>query len=250
MNMRRSKNPLKNSKGIAVAVVVCFMAAMAIVGTYTLTNYRDGVRNQLVQVEEETRAEETRQPQERDNSTNVNNAVNDRRTDRNTNQDRAERDNQSEVADEVTPVAGNPAHINFSEEDQLLWPVTGSILMNFSMDETVFFSTLNQYRLNPALIIAGRVDDKVIAAASGVVTSIEVSAQTGKTITLDMGNGYEAIYGQLKGVSLQVGDVVEAGHLIGHLSEPTKFFSVEGTNLFFKMLRNGEPVNPLEYLAS
>ncbi|MCL2384197.1 MAG: M23 family metallopeptidase, partial [Oscillospiraceae bacterium] len=126
----------------------------------------------------------------------------------------------------------------------------GNILMNFSMEETVYFSTLDQYRLNPALIIAGEVDEKVVAAGRGIVTSVEVTAQTGKTVTLDMGNGYQAIYGQLKGVSLEVGDVVEAGHLIGHLSEPTKFFTVEGTNLFFQLLKDGVPVNPMDYLAS
>ena len=68
------------------------------------------------------------------------------------------------------------------------------------------------------------------AAAPGIVKSIDVLPQTGTTITVDMGNGYVCIYGQLKEVPVYVGDYVEAGTVLGYLSEPTKYYSVEGCN--------------------
>ena len=117
------------------------------------------------------------------------------------------------------------------------------------MDKTVYFKTLDQYKYNPALIIGGAVGDQVLSVAKGLVKSIDVTAQTGTTVTVDLGNGYEAIYGQLKEVPVKVGDYVETKTVLGYLSEPTKYYSVEGCNLYFEMRKDGEPINPLEYLG-
>ena len=118
------------------------------------------------------------------------------------------------------------------------------------MDKTVYFATLDQYKYNPAIIIGGEVGDEVIAAADAEVESIKVDAQTGTTITMNLGNGYQIVYGQLKEVSLQEGDHVAKGELVGYLSEPTKYYSVEGPNLYFQVLKDGEPVNPMEYMEA
>lgn len=55
---------------------------------------------------------------------------------------------------------------------------------------------------------------------------------------MDLGNGYEAIYGQLKEVPVKTGDYVEAKTILGYLSEPTKYYSVEGCNLYFEMRKD------------
>ena len=60
------------------------------------------------------------------------------------------------------------------------------------MDKTVYFSTLDQYKYNPAIIIEGSVDQSVLSAASGKVISIENVDETGTTITMDIGSGYQA----------------------------------------------------------
>lgn len=137
---------------------------------------------------------------------------------------------------------------HFGEESSMVWPVSGNVLMNYSMDSTIYFATLEQYKYNPALIIQGAVNDKVVAAADGVVTDVSVNEETGCTVSMDIGNGYSAVYGQLKEVNCKQGDRVEAGAMIGHISEPTKYYSVEGSNIFFEVLRDGEPVDPLMYL--
>ena len=70
---------------------------------------------------------------------------------------------------------------------------------------------------------------------------------TGCTVTVNLGDGYQAIYGQLKELNFDVGDYVEAGHVLGYLAEPTKYFAVEGCNLYFELLKDGIPVDPVEY---
>ena len=116
------------------------------------------------------------------------------------------------------------------------------------MDHTVFFSTLEQYKYNPALIIGGEVGETIAASAAGIVTNIEDTAQTGTTVTLDMGNGYSAVYGQLTDVPVSIGDYIASGETIGTLNEPTKYYSVEGPNLYFEILKDGEPVDPMNFM--
>ncbi len=87
----------------------------------------------------------------------------------------------------------------------------------------------------------------MISATSGIVKSIDITAETGTTVNVDIGNGYELFYGQLKEVPVKVGDPVEAKTVLGYVSQPTKYYSVEGCNVYFEMRKDGQPVN-LEYI--
>ncbi|MFA9377095.1 MAG: peptidoglycan DD-metalloendopeptidase family protein [Lachnotalea sp.] len=137
---------------------------------------------------------------------------------------------------------------NFQAENKMVWPVSGNVLINYSMDSTVYFATLNQYKYNSALIIQGDVNTKVSAAADGVVEEIYTNEETGITMKVNLGNGYTAIYGQLKETLVKQGDVIAKGSAIGYISEPTKYYSVEGSNLYFKVMKDNSPVNPMNYL--
>lgn len=140
------------------------------------------------------------------------------------------------------------ASLHFSPESDLGWPLQGDVILNYSMDQTIYFATLEQYKYNPALIIAGKVNDPVNAAATGKITDISTNEETGVTVTMDLGDGYSAVYGQLKEVLYKEGATVEAGNAIGYIAEPTKYYSVEGSNLYFELLKDGEPVNPMQYI--
>lgn len=142
-----------------------------------------------------------------------------------------------------------PAKLHFNEKDGLLWPVDGAVILDYSMDHTVYFATLDQYKYNPAVIISGNVNDKVKAAANGKITDISVNEVTGCTVTMDLGDGYTAIYGQLKEVPYKKGAYLEAGDSLGFVSEPTKYYSLEGSNLYFALEKDGTPVDPVELFA-
>ena len=159
----------------------------------------------------------------------------------------------TETMENVEKAAEKPASavepLHFQAEQGLMWPMQGDVIIDFSMDSTVYFATLDQYKYNPAIIIAGNVNDKVYSAARGQIQGIENDEVTGCTVTVNLGDGYQAIYGQLKELNFEVGDYVEAGHVIGYISEPTKYYSVEGSNLYFELLKDGVPVNPVEYFG-
>lgn len=140
------------------------------------------------------------------------------------------------------------AGVSFSEENSLMWPSAGTILIDYSMDGSVYFPTLNQYKYNPALIIGSEAGNQVLASAKGIVESIGVNEETGTTLVLNIGNGYKLTYGQLKELAVSEGDVVEEGALLGYVSEPTKYYSEEGSNLYFAMTQDNTAVDPVMYL--
>lgn len=145
-------------------------------------------------------------------------------------------------------VSGDAA-LEFKEEDGLVWPVVGNVLINYSMDKTVYFATLQQYKYNPAIIIAATQGENITAAADGKVTSVYQDPEIGTAVVVDLGSGYELTYGQLCDLDVQQGDMVKTGDLIGKVAEPTKYYSVEGCNAYFKLTKDGEPVNPLNRLG-
>ena len=165
-----------------------------------------------------------------------------------------EEDNQQEIAlnesEENDATVGNITQetLHFNPENGVVWPIEGSVLLDYSMESTIFFPTLQQYQYNPAMILSGAVNDKVYFVARGKITNIETNEVTGCTVTQDIGDGYTAIYGQLKELNFEIGDMVESGQVVGYVSEPTKYYSVEGSNVYFQVLKDGVPVDPEEIL--
>ena len=155
---------------------------------------------------------------------------------------------ETEAVDQV--LSGNiiSPTVTFGEDDSLVWPAAGEILMDYSMDGTVYFQTLNEYKYNPALIISGEVGNPVVAAAKGIVEHIDRNEETGITLTMNIGDNYELIYGQLDEVTVAEGDVAQQGQLLGYIAEPTKYYCEEGSNLYFAMKKDGEITDPCLYL--
>lgn len=140
--------------------------------------------------------------------------------------------------------------INFTEDSSMLWPVSGQVVIDYSMDGTTYFSTLDQYKYNSAVVLAAAAGDPVQAAANGNVVSVVENEETGTTVTLDMGNGYQAIYGQLKDLAVTEGQTVESGTVLGYVNDPTKYYVKEGANLYFAMTKDGAAVDPMIYLET
>jgi len=138
--------------------------------------------------------------------------------------------------------------MDFNEGTLLNLPVSGKILIPYSMDKTVYFSTLDSYRCNPAVMIEAAVDTPVTVVANSQVASVTEDAITGTTVTVDMGNGYQAVYGQLKDVNVEQGQTVESGTAIANINTPTKYFTKEGSNLYFALKKDGSPIDPSLYL--
>lgn len=159
---------------------------------------------------------------------------------------------EAEEADFSVPTMadGNSAQeavLHFNAEDGLSWPVIGNVIMNYSMDERIYFATLNQYCYYPAVAISAEEGGPVNAAALGTVTKVGINEEIGQYVVMDLGDGYQATYGQLQQLTVETGDQVSKGQIIGYVAAPTKYYSLEGTNIYFKLEKDGESVNPVAY---
>lgn len=158
-------------------------------------------------------------------------------------------ENAADTTRQVSAAGLTTQNLDFTENSLMEWPVRGTVLVDYNMDETVYFPTLDQYKVSPAVAIQAVEDAPVYAAADGQILSIEQDACTGTTVTMELGNGYQAIYGQLKDLTVAEGDTVKEGDVIGNIDSPTKYYSVEGPNLYFQMKKDGETIDPFDYLS-
>ena len=138
--------------------------------------------------------------------------------------------------------------LDFADTDKLSWPVSGNIVLGHSMDTTTYFPTLDQYKVNPANVIQSEVSTPVSAPADARVVSVGTNEEIGNYVDLDLGNGYTAVCGQLKEIPVVENEYVRQGDLLGYVAEPTKYYAVEGTNVFFEFLKDGVPVDALDFL--
>ena len=176
---------MKKERSAAVGLVVGFVAMIAIVGAITYSNYEGKVEDKQAKAEEENQEQNIQESQSA-----------------NTGDVQAEIEEHPEIIEpeiDIIEPSIQESPLVFSDEDVLSWPVDGNVLIPFNMEQTVYFATLDQYKYNPAVIIAGEVGEEVWAATDGKVTSIKEDAQTGTTVTVDLGDGFEAIYGQFCG---------------------------------------------------
>lgn len=157
-------------------------------------------------------------------------------------------ENYAQIEDETEAVGGPAINLSFTEESVMVWPVEGNVILDFSMDSTVYFSTLKQYKYNPAIVIQGEVNTPVRAAADGVVTEISSNEEIGDFVVMALGNDYTVQYGQLKALEVSMGETVEEGQIIGYISEPTKYYVTEGSNLYMKLMKGDTAMDPLDYI--
>lgn len=138
--------------------------------------------------------------------------------------------------------------MKFDEEKGLKWPVKGEVIMKFSGETPVYFKTLAQYKSNPAILIAAKEGVNVCAPCDGIVSDVGKDEEIGEYLELSIGDNYKIRLGQLENIQVKKGDNIEEGQLVASVSEPTKYYTLEETNVYMKMTNDGEAVDPLLYL--
>lgn len=233
-----------------IAAVACLMAgAIGFVGVYSTERAQDRKQRQQLAQEEQQRTEQRISEVSSILEPKVEDSVEQKeaKETEETEQKEDEKATETMAEPEVEPAVEEKLH--FAGKKSGLWPLDGKILLPYSMNATIYFPTLDQYQYNPAMVIQGNINDKVVFIAKGKIKDIITNEETGCTVTQDLGDGYTAIYGQLKELTFDKGDDVECGQVVGYVSEPTKYYSVEGSNLYFAMEKDGKPIDPTEYLC-
>ena len=149
----------------------------------------------------------------------------------------------------------------FAEGDTFLWPVEGSVVVPYTDESTKhwFSESLNQTMRTFGICISAAEGTEVKAVAKGTVTEIVDDSSAyldacmpyvGKLMVIDHGNGYVSLYGFQQGEVNEdlVGQVVNAGDVLGSVGAPQGAFISMGDNIYLQVMHNDEVVNPLNYL--
>ena len=233
-----------------IAAVACLMAgAIGFVGVYSTERAQDRKQRQQLAQEEQQRTEQKISEVSSILEPKVEDSVEQKEAKETEETEQKEEEKATETMAEPKVEPAVEEKLHFAGKKSGLWPLDGKILLPYSMNATIYFPTLDQYQYNPAMVIQGNINDKVVFIAKGKIKDIITNEETGCTVTQDLGDGYTAIYGQLKELTFDKGDDVECGQVVGYVSEPTKYYSVEGSNLYFAMEKDGKPIDPTEYLC-
>lgn len=232
-----------------IAALACLVAGtIGFVGVYQTQSSGNRKESEVAEEEETKKVQKTSKMLKPDNTTK---AVKEESTENNSTEKEEEIKEEAKKSDNKLKSVETKADANvfhFSTKEKHNWPLEGEVILPYCMDKTIYRKTLEQYQYNPAMVIKGNVNSEVHFIAKGKVLDIVENEETGCTLTQDLGDGYKAIYGQLKETVFAKGDMVEAGQVAGYVSEPTKYYSMEGSNLYFQITKDDKPVNPQEYL--
>ncbi len=151
----------------------------------------------------------------------------------------------------------------FADGDTFAWPVDGRVVVPYTDESTKhwFSESLNQTMRTFGICISGEEGTEVKAVAKGTVTEIVDDSSTylnagmpyvGKLMIIDHGNGYVSMYGFQGGTVNEelVGQVVNAGDVLGTIGSPKGAFISLGDNIYLQVTHNDKVINPLNYLDS
>ena len=262
--MKERVSKLFKDKLVLVMLVLGLLTIVAAAGTMTIYKGNRAEETPYLQMgesEKEIAEQETIRPEtqvQKDGPSDAQEEHENHQLAENTNHTEKKEITEKEKPAEVPASEAEPAgagqenalalNLDFTENSRMSWPVQGNILLDYSMDSTIYFPTLDQYKCNPGMVIQGDISEPVYAPANARVVSVGNSEEIGTYLTLDLGNEYSVICGQLKEVAAVEGEYLEKGQLIGYVAEPTKYYTVEGSNLYLEMLHKDSPVDPLDYL--
>ena len=136
------------------------------------------------------------------------------------------------------------------EEVKFISPVAGAVIKEFAPDSLVYSETLEEWTTHMGIDIKADKTSVVTAAANGVVTDIKNDPRYGLTVKIKHDNGYETVYANLLTAEFVVeGEEVKAGQTIGTIGNSANFEIADDYHLHFEMLKDGEYVNPSNYIV-
>ncbi len=147
---------------------------------------------------------------------------------------------EAEIDD--TPVMAEPPRL-------VVEPLKGEVLMAFSVDQLVYSPTLADWRTHDGIDISAKPGTTVLAATAGTVASVEDHPLMGTTVVIEHEGGYATTYANLQAKpTVEPGELVTAGQIIGAVGTTASAEAAQSPHLHFSVTRDGEAVDPNEFL--
>lgn len=128
-------------------------------------------------------------------------------------------------------------------------PADGEIVKDYSKDNLVYSSTLEEWTTHLGIDIAMQKTDVVKAVADGKVKSIKNDPRYGLTVVIEHQNGFESIYSSLLTAEfITVGEEIKQGSTIATVGNTATFEIADTTHLHFEIKKDGQNVDPNIYI--
>ena len=122
-----------------------------------------------------------------------------------------------------------------------------TIEMGFDAEEPQYFKDLNCWQIHKGLDLLATVGEDVLACYDGTVTKITSNYLDGTIIEVTHKDGLCSVY---KGLSsetkVNVNDSVTVGQAIGTVGTANE--SETGSHVHFELIKDGENIDPLNYI--
>lgn len=156
-----------------------------------------------------------------------------------TNENKNESD-EDEQEPQIEEVAKDPSFIK---------PVEGEKLKDYSKDNLIYSSTLDEWTTHLGIDFAAEKTDVVKASANGKIKSIKNDPRYGLTVVIEHENGFESIYSSLLTAEfVKVGEEIEQGQTIATVGNTARFEIADETHLHFEIKKDGINVDPNIYI--
>ena len=137
-----------------------------------------------------------------------------------------------------------------SAPTSLTWPVQGELLAGYSVETLAYDATMGDWRTHDGVDIAATAGTEVRAPASGVVTEVTEDVMLGTTVVIDHGGNMTTTCANLAGMpTVEVGDTVTVGDVIGSVGDTAIAESALPSHLHFSVAQDGQSVDPMELLG-
>ena len=157
-----------------------------------------------------------------------------------------------DTAETLNPNLDADEQIRETAQSVAVWPLKGEILTTFSADALVFNETMQDWRVHEGIDIAASAGATVSAAQAGTVSAVYDDDFLGTVVIVDGAQeGIQMVYANLTEMpTVAAGDTVTAGQTIGAVGDTALLEVGSAPHLHFEVLKNGDPVNPIDYLPA
>ena len=132
-----------------------------------------------------------------------------------------------------------------------VWPVRGEIERKYAVETLAYDVTMKDWRTHDGIDVLADKGTVVRAASDGTVESITQDDLYGTTVTIDHGNGLKSTYSNLADKpTIKQGDTVSSGDVIGSVGATALCEVGQGSHVHIAMSKDGNSVDPTEYLPS
>ncbi len=151
----------------------------------------------------------------------------------------------SEIAKESEE---NPVESEKPEVIEFIAPVSGKVIEEYSGDDLVYNEALKDWRAHSGVDFEAKIGEDVKASAKGIIESV-FDSNMGRCVIIDHQNGFRTMYANLEETEkVKEGDEVMAGDVIGTVGNTALGDITDLEHVHFEMIKDGNNVNPVEYL--